>query len=372
MRKEPSSYGHYKMRYFQDLLLLLIYGSSAVFFTEISPLLVVAFLLALILCCSCYFLESRRLRLILCCFYLAIAVLNPDLFYFVPATVYLLLRDAYWLPVLLSIFLSLYQLLDSYKTPVQIFFSCLAFVIAYFLQKRTQEYQTLVQNFYNTRDDSQEQNLLLSEKNQSLLEKQDSEIYMATLKERNRIAREIHDNVGHILSRSILMVGALNTINTQEALSPMLKNLDSSLNSAMDSIRTSVHDLHDESVNLEEVVRGMLNEFTFCPTELTYDMGHNIPKEVKYCFISITKEAFSNIIKHSNATKVLILIREHPALFQLCIEDNGTTHNQQDDSGIGLSNMLERTRSLNGTFQVIHKNGFKIFVTIPKKQWISR
>lgn len=357
------------MQYFQDLLLLLIYGSSAVFFTEISPRFVIAFLLALILCCSCYFLESKRLRLILCYFYLVIAVLNPDLSYFLPATVYLLLRDAYWLPVLLSIFLSLYQLLDSYQTPVQTFFGCMAFIIAYLLQKRTQEYQTLVQNFYNTRDDSQEKNLLLSEKNQSLLEKQDSEIYMATLKERNRIAREIHDNVGHVLSRSILIVGALKTINTQETFAPMLKNLDSSLNAAMDSIRTSVHDLHDESVNLEDAIRGMLNEFTFCPTELTYDMSRNIPKDVKYCFISITKEAFSNIIKHSNATKVDLLIREHPALFQLCIEDNGTSHTQQDDSGMGLTNMLERTRNLNGTFQVIRKNGFKIFVTIPKKQW---
>jgi signal transduction histidine kinase len=41
------------------------------------------------------------------------------------------------------------------------------------------------------------------------MEKQDYEIYLATLRERNRIAREIHDNVGHMLSRSILQIGAL-------------------------------------------------------------------------------------------------------------------------------------------------------------------
>ena len=39
----------------------------------------------------------------------------------------------------------------------------------------------------------------MREKNRKLLEEQDTEIYMATLKERNRIAREIHDNVGHML-----------------------------------------------------------------------------------------------------------------------------------------------------------------------------
>ena len=45
---------------------------------------------------------------------------------------------------------------------------------------------------------------------------QDYEIYLATLKERNRIAREIHDNVGHMLTRSILQLGALSVINKDE------------------------------------------------------------------------------------------------------------------------------------------------------------
>ena len=45
---------------------------------------------------------------------------------------------------------------------------------------------------------------MLTQKNKDLLEKQDYEIHVATLKERNRIAREIHDNVGHMLSRSLL------------------------------------------------------------------------------------------------------------------------------------------------------------------------
>ena len=62
------------------------------------------------------------------------------------------------------------------------------------------------------RDDSTEKNLLLEEKNHMLVEKQNYEIYTATLKERNRIAREIHDNVGHLLSRSILITGAAKAV----------------------------------------------------------------------------------------------------------------------------------------------------------------
>ena len=55
-------------------------------------------------------------------------------------------------------------------------------------------------------------------KKQEPMEKQDYEIYLATLRERNRIAREIHDNVGHMLSRSILQMGALITIHKEEPL----------------------------------------------------------------------------------------------------------------------------------------------------------
>lgn len=156
-----------------------------------------------------------------------------------------------------------------------------------------------------------------------LVEKQNYEIYTATLKERNRIAREIHDNVGHLLSRSILITGAAKAVSSSEAVSPLLDSLDISLNQAMTSIRTSVHDLHDESVNLRESVEGLISEFQFCPVSLDYDMGLEIPREIKYCFISIVKEALSNMVRHSNATGAHIVMREHPALYQLCIEDNG-------------------------------------------------
>lgn len=71
---------------------------------------------------------------------------------------------------------------------------------------------------------------------------------LATLNERNRIAREIHDNVGHLLSRSLLQVGALQVVNRDETVRQGLDTMRDTLSGAMDSIRRSVHDLHDESV----------------------------------------------------------------------------------------------------------------------------
>ena len=163
------------------------------------------------------------------------------------------------------------------------------------------------------------------------------------------------------------MVGAAKTINKDPGMIAMLKNLEDSLNHAMNSIRNSVHDLHDEAVNLEEVEKSLVHEFTFCPVQMVYDMTREVPREVKYCFISITKEALANIMKHSNATKVQLILREHPGLYQLCIEDDGTdAFYDPEKSGIGIVNMKERVNALGGTLQIFTDKGFRIFITIPK------
>ena len=121
---------------------------------------------------------------------------------------------------------------------------------------------------------------------------------MATLKERNRIAREIHDNVGHMLSRAILQMGALSTVYEEEPLHGQLLKVNDTLNLAMNNIRESVHDLHDDSVDLKqallEATREMKQHYHL---ELEYDMSQNVPRKVKYCFIvehSVTYHILSN------------------------------------------------------------------------------
>ena len=233
-------------------------------------------------------------------------------------------------------------------------------------------FETLKNLYRKNRDDSTELALLLKERNQTLLAKQDYEIYAATLRERNRIAREIHDNLGHSLTRSILITGSLKITNHDETLVSQLEVLDETLNSAMTNIRNSVHDMHDESINLKEVIATLVTDFIFCPIDYSYDCTYNIPTNVTFCFISIIKEAFSNCIKHSNATKISLSVREHPGLFQLVIKDNGNplglTEKELEEkgNGIGLRNMLERVQALNGYLRIDTQNGFFIFVTIPK------
>ena len=227
-----------------------------------------------------------------------------------------------------------------------------------------------------------EQNLVLQEKNKNLMEKQDYEIYLATLRERNRIAREIHDNVGHMLSRSILQMGALITIHKEEPLHGQLAGVGETLNQAMNSIRESVHDLHDESIDLRQSIAEATREMKeHYQLTVDYDMSPEIPRNVKYCFITAVKEAMSNIAKHSDADKISVILREHPAFYQMTVEDNGTVGRKGQSGplweeevvrmdgkeGIGLSNMKERVQALGGTFRIHTEKGFVIFISIPKR-----
>lgn len=388
------------MRYFTDSILLFLYSTLTFFYVPADQSLVFALLFAVILCCITYLCRTCKTS----CSRNSLPVLkrSGNIIPVLAGSFVIFGLCSLWFSDLLLFFpLLLYQTLSAELFPLAVaelplwgflvfqinrfpavlcLLGIFGFILSFFLWLYAEKYQTLYQDFHQIRDDSEEHALLLSEKNKALLEKQDYEIYAATLRERNRIAREIHDNVGHVLSRSILMTAACKTINKNDALDPLLGNLEESLNGAMNSIRSSVHDLHDDAVDLEDAIKGLVKDFTFCPVNLTYDMSRQIPREVKYSLISITKEGLSNVMRHSNADSVNILLREHPALYQLCIEDNGTPGNGIPDiqteadinkekstsGGMGLSNIQDRAKALGGTVQITQENGFRIFVTIPK------
>ena len=220
---------------------------------------------------------------------------------------------------------------------------------------------------HSSQDSTREESLYLEQRNRELLEKQEYEIQLATLTERNRIAREIHDNVGHLLTRSLFQIRAMQVVwKEQEELAAQLSAVKSTLDDAMNNVRSSVHNLYEESVDLQMVLSRLTREFTFCPAALDYNAKIE-SKELKYCVIAIVREALSNISRHSNATEASVSVLEHPGFYQLIIQDNGTQTAVSGSGGIGLMNMRERVEDFHGIFRTENKNGFRIFISIPKQ-----
>ena len=238
---------------------------------------------------------------------------------------------------------------------------------AFLLRYRTGRQQKTNEDYFALMDSAKERAEDLEQRYSDLMERQDYEVRLATLGERNRIAREIHDNVGHLLTRSLLQLGALTVSRADDGgLNEELGDIKATLSDAMDSVRSSVHGLHDESVDLKSRLEAVADGFHFCPVELRYDAG-DLPAEIKYCFTAVTREALSNTAKHSDATRVFITVTEHPAFCQLIISDNGSDRAAKRAYGLGLQNMADRVDALGGVFSAEQRGGFRIFITAPIK-----
>ena len=141
----------------------------------------------------------------------------------------------------------------------------------------------------------------------------------------------------------------------------------------MHSMRKSVHDLYDESVDLRQALAKLKPTDSAFAFSLEYDCEDDVPRDVKYAFIAIAKEAVNNAVKHSNGDEIRIIVREHPAFYQLEIMDNGTSADERRISGetgdgIGIKNIKERVAAIGGTMRIKADDGFMIFVTLMKKK----
>ncbi len=242
-------------------------------------------------------------------------------------------------------------------------------LISTILYEQMMQYKNLL---HRTRDDSKELEEILQDKNRRLMAEQDQQVHLATLAERNRIAREIHDNVGHLLSRAILLLGAINTVNKDEKLEPQLRMLADTLDESMAKMRASVHDLHDDSIDLKKNFDDIIGELKTYTVNTDLDLDEAIPTNVKLSLIGILKEAVTNILKHSNGDSVSIIMQKNYSFCTLSITDNGTISDSikeklttENYEGIGLSNIKNRATSLGGDAYFYTDNGFTVFARLP-------
>jgi signal transduction histidine kinase len=311
------------------------------------------------------YFDNHRLKIGLSAGFMILCCFSPQLTIFLPLLAY----DIFLYKYQHILFIGIIPLaIFSQYASLQLFFIVVILMVFCMLVKYLTKMQYDIQIKYNQlRDETREMSIQLKKQNRDLIEKQDNELYLAALNERNRIAREIHDNVGHLLSSAILQSAALLTINKDEKVREHLKVMSDTLSQAMNSIRNSVHELYDESIDLNAKIEELLRQFSFCELTYEYHVSSNPEKKLKYAILSIIKEALANIMKHSNATHAYITFREHPGFYQLIIKDNGIVKSWNKENGLGLNNMIERVNSFNGNINIKAENGFEIFISIPKE-----
>lgn len=370
------------MIYIVDKTILILLSAFLLFRETAGTYMVVALLIAVFVAALNSFSENRSCIWVTVFLYSIGVMLLPELVWMAPVIFFDAFAYATVIPLLLlavscmicggdmSVYSALYLLFGI--------------LLGYYMYRKSSKLELLDYSVKKVRDDEEERNIFLAEKNRHLIEKQDQEVYVATLKERNRIAREIHDNVGHILTRTILQMGALMTIHKEEPLHAQLTSVKENLDVAMNNVRESVHDLHDESVDLKqavtEIVDGLKGRFDY---RFEYDIHDRVDRKYKYAMIGIIRESIANILKHSHSTDVDIVLREHPGMYQIIVHDYSSVqktaavrkdaakdilNKMSKSGGIGLQNIQDRVLGLNGHVDISTEHGFRIFVTLPRQR----
>lgn len=198
------------------------------------------------------------------------------------------------------------------------------------------------------------------------------------LQERARIAREIHDNVGHQLTRASLQAEALRVVHADEpGVAADFADVKRTVDEALQLVRTSVHALNDNavdlSVQLERIVEGTRSDGG--PQIELEVMAEHAPANVANCFAAVLREALSNTMRHACAQTVTVRCMEHPSFYQLIVTDDGVGEVQASGrgtaEGMGLTSMRERIEALGGTFTAGPRagaGGWRVFATVPKQQ----
>lgn len=251
-------------------------------------------------------------------------------------------------------------------------------IAATLLSLRTAQLEREQQRMRRIRDELQERALVLETRNRDLADRQDYEVELATLAERARIAREIHDNVGHQLTRASLQAEALRVVHADEpGVAADFADVKHTVDEALRLVRTSVHALNDNavdlSVQLERIVEGARSDGG--PQIELEVMTEHAPANVANCFAAVLREALSNTMHHACAHAVSVRCMEHPSFYQLIVTDDGMGRVQASGrgaaEGMGLASMRERIEALGGTFTAGPRagaGGWRVFATIPKQQ----
>ncbi|HNT55740.1 MAG TPA: sensor histidine kinase [Anaerolineaceae bacterium] len=192
---------------------------------------------------------------------------------------------------------------------------------------------------------------------------------LATSRERNRLAGELHDTLAHTLSGLAINLEAVKTIlnPAEQEAHQMLEHSLQTTRVGLDETRRALKALRARPLEdmglvlaLEQVCRLAAERAAIpipfsCPTA----MG-TLPHDVEQCLYRITQEALENIVRHAQATQAGVTLINTGAGVELTIRDNGVGFDLDDrkpDDHFGLSLLQERARSTGGRLGIESRTG---------------
>jgi signal transduction histidine kinase len=198
---------------------------------------------------------------------------------------------------------------------------------------------------------------------------------LAVAEERNRLAREIHDSLGHYLTAMTMQLEAAGKLVAKEperAVESIAK-AEEMARESLTEVRRSVAALRASPVDtaalgdaIGELIQD-LHEGGIATTFTVRGKSQPMPIQAKTALYRAAQEGLTNVRKHANASAVEIKLVYEPEQVMLTITDNGTGQRGKENEGFGLLGLHERITQLGGTLEAGDdpEGGFRLHIVAP-------
>ncbi|MFD0692864.1 sensor histidine kinase [Paenibacillus sp. GCM10027628] len=198
---------------------------------------------------------------------------------------------------------------------------------------------------------------------------------LATIEERQRISRDLHDTLGHTLSLITLKseLAEKLILKSPERAVQEVKDIQATSRAALKQVRELISGMHAVSIqdeiqqskgilaaaSIEFEVQGALDQF-------------QAPPMVQNIFGMCLREAVTNVVKHSGASKCSLILQEESGNWMMTISDNGVPcegrPERAQSTGRGLLGMKERLELIDGTmsFHMGKGAGTRLIIKVPR------
>jgi signal transduction histidine kinase len=202
----------------------------------------------------------------------------------------------------------------------------------------------------------------------------ESERESATLAERTRLAREIHDTLAQGFTSIVVQLGAAQrAIATQpNAANEHIALAERMARESLAEARRSVWNLRSPALergNLGDALRGLSERQSRLGAAHAFQQQGEpwpLPPDAEAALLRVAQEALANVAKHAQASEVQVLLHYQPDSVTLTIKDNGTGFNPTTLAhpvpaglwgGFGLAGMRERLQALGGSLELRNDSG---------------
>lgn len=189
-------------------------------------------------------------------------------------------------------------------------------------------------------------------------------------RERNRIAHQLHDSIGHAIASVLMQLQAAAKVNGKDAekTGAILKRCTEKLSDTLALTRDTVYNIRPTVKTGLGAVERLIGEFTYCPITFSHSGDFNRISAVNMQIIEASiREALTNAARHSHASGIEINIDARRRHIRLYYKDNGVGCADIRE-GLGLMGMRDRVKNAGGTISIDGSDGFLIVCNLPQNQ----